>query len=218
MGYSDLKLTLCSALLNPEGTASADDFVFIDNVPMSIRLKEATSCRIKFGPAKALRNDMKCKEEAQLAVNTESTFVPRCKKEDRALYELCQCDVGTNDEMAKCWCSDELGNILGNDTDVVQIPKDGQKPSDYATWDEVCSKKMKCAVADDDEAATASLPASDVNDKLDALEWTTAAFAIGIAFALMCCAFIVCTKRQKYQKVVDFEVGADAEIESLSAN
>jgi len=84
---------------------------------------------------------MVCGDEQQLAIDTGSSFVPRCKQGDTDRYESCQCDVGHDHVQGKCWCSDQMGNMY--DDSVMQIGKDGQFPKFFDSWDAVCDK-MNC--------------------------------------------------------------------------
>merc|ERR1712228_984847 len=140
--FADLKLTLCSAFLNPDGETDESDYIYLYNVPVAIGMREVTSCRVEFGPTEYINNKMQCNDEQQLAISAVSTYLPRCNEDDNKLYELCQCDIGNNINLGKCWCSDKFGNKLSSN--VVQIEKSGQSPKDYASWNEVCEKVMKC--------------------------------------------------------------------------
>merc|ERR1712228_546109 len=140
--FADLKLTLCSAFLNPDGETDESDYIYLYNVPVAIGMREVTSCRVEFGPTEYINNNMQCNDEQQLAFSASATYLPRCNEDDNSLYESCQCDIGNNIMLGKCWCSDKFGNKLNSN--FVQIEKSGQSPKDYASWNEVCEKVMKC--------------------------------------------------------------------------
>merc|ERR1719334_208434 len=122
--YTDLKLTLCSALVNPSGsdgdsdgdTENPDDVVYLRDVPGTLYHQETLACEVKFGAGEVLESTnftgYACHEEQAMAIATGSTYVPRCRLNDSALYDGCQCDIGDSLTMGICWCADEFGNVL----------------------------------------------------------------------------------------------------------
>jgi len=125
-----MKLTLCSAMFRADGEESSDDYVFLKDLPGTIKHKETTACEVQFGPAQYLNNEVKCVEEEKLAIAAGATYIPRCVTGDGEHYEACQCDIGDSRTMGVCWCSDETGNPT--DTNVRQF--DGE------TDTEVCAQ------------------------------------------------------------------------------
>jgi len=131
--YADMKLTLCSAMLNGDG-ATTDDVVIIENIPNTIRHTETMACEVEFDPAQYLENTVSCAEEEKLAISAGATYIPRCQSADSAKYEACQCDIGESWTMGVCWCSDEAGNP----TDLKVHQFDGKAPG-LATDADVCA-------------------------------------------------------------------------------
>merc|ERR1712038_1502238 len=111
--YSDMKLTLCSSLLeDDDGEAIGDEYVYITDIPSTIQHSETTACEVQFQPAQYLANNLDCAEEETLAIAADSFFVPRCQSGNSTKYEACQCDVGYTLKMDMCWCADEQGNPI----------------------------------------------------------------------------------------------------------
>jgi len=119
--YTDMKVTLCSALLGgeDEDEAADDERVYIDRIPGTIEYEETTACEVHFEPAQYIPNDVGCAEEEKLAIAAGATYIPRCQSGDSSFYEPCQCDIGDSRTMGVCWCSDEKGNP--SDTKVYQF-------------------------------------------------------------------------------------------------
>jgi len=132
--YTDLKLTLCSALLHDKDEATEDDFVFIDGIPGILKQKETTACKVQFGPSEYVRNEVACAEEQSLAIAAGATYIPRCQSTDSSLYDGCQCDIGDSLTMGVCYCVDETGNALEN-----QMYQFGDE-----TFEEVCVNVLGC--------------------------------------------------------------------------
>eukprot|EP01084_Bolivina_argentea_P320540 556181_1 len=133
--YNDLKLTLCSAFMNPSESVKEQHYKYIDNVPGRIQYKETTSCDVSFNAATYIRNDISCDDEMRLAIHMGHTYIPRCKSTDSEKYDGCQCDIGDHKTNANCWCVDDLGNQL--DGKAISV-EDGPK------WQEICKNELKC--------------------------------------------------------------------------
>jgi len=118
--YTDLKVTLCSALVNPsafdEDGENAEDVIYINDVPGTLYHQETMACEVKFGAGEMLeiRNGTGygCDEEQAMALATGSTYLPRCQEKNVTLYDGCQCDIGDTEILSICWCVDELGNQI----------------------------------------------------------------------------------------------------------
>ena len=153
--YTDLKLTLCSALIHGETadeSSTADDsdtaddkdtttendskYIYIDNVPGSLYHRETTSCDVQFEASKYNRNDMTCVDEQRLAFAVGHTFVPRCDSSEPEIYDGCQCDVGDSRTLGQCFCSDKFGNMKD---DTLSYVEDGDD------WRRVCVEDLKCS-------------------------------------------------------------------------
>ena len=133
--YTDLKLTLCSAFVNPTTTNDASHYIYIDNIPGVITHKEVTSCNVYFDAAQYVRNDITCIEEQKLAFASGSDYIPKCKSTDPDLYDGCQCDIGNSLTLGQCMCVDKLGNILSNKLAYV---------SDGESFEKVCVQDLQC--------------------------------------------------------------------------
>ena len=133
--YTDLKLTLCSALIHPSATEDESNYIYIDNIPGVINHKETTSCVVQFGPTEYVRNDMTCSEEQRLAFAAGHTFVPRCQSNSEDLYDSCQCDIGDSETLGQCFCADSTGNMEVNKFAYVEDGDD---------WARVCVQELQC--------------------------------------------------------------------------
>ena len=133
--YTDLKLTLCSAFLNPAAAANNDNFIFIDNIPGVIQHKKKRACTVQFEPAIYLKNDMNCDDEQQLAISIGSNYIPLCQSNNNTLYDGCQCDIGDSRTLGVCWCSDKFGNKLNSKTKQIE---------DGMSKEEVCIFELEC--------------------------------------------------------------------------
>lgn len=134
--YTDLKLTLCSALMHPSRTADESNYVYIDNIPGFIRHKETTSCNVEFSPAKYIRNDVLCIDEQRLAFASGSNYIPRCNSGNTSLYDGCQCDIGDSKTLGQCFCVDQQGNMLDNT--LMYVP-------DGVQFEKICVQDLQCA-------------------------------------------------------------------------
>eukprot|EP01084_Bolivina_argentea_P164157 285431_1 len=134
--YTDLKLTLCSAFLNPKTKTDESHYIYIDNIPGVVHHKETTSCTVQFQSANFIRNDNDCSNEQKLAIASGSNYIPTCKSTDNTLYDGCQCDVGDSRTLGICWCSDQHGNALDGKTYQIET-LDG-------SYQEACVDKLKC--------------------------------------------------------------------------
>jgi len=134
--YTDLKLTLCSALINPDGNIdNNNNFIYIDNIPGVISHKETTTCQVQFTPAQYIRNDMTCYEEQRLSIADESNYIPKCNTNNGGnQYDGCQCSNG--DDISVCWCVDELGNQLNGKAHQI---------TDDMSNQQVCTQILQCS-------------------------------------------------------------------------
>ena len=109
------------------------------------------ACKVVFGPAVYIRNDMECEEEERLAIAAGSTYIPRCAIDEvgnkTTVYDGCQCDVGDTEILSVCWCVDPDGNSLAT-----QIFQFGEEMS----WEEVCVDVLGCANSNVEVSVSAS--------------------------------------------------------------
>eukprot|EP01083_Nonionella_stella_P005153 14967_1 len=126
--YTDLKLTLCSALLKPDKLQDDSDYFYIRDVPGKVHHKETSACNVIFEVAEYIENSMTCIAEQKLAISQASEYVPRCQESDTDLYDSCQCDS------SKCWCVTNTGDAF---SDKVQAKED---KSD----EEMCVDELQC--------------------------------------------------------------------------
>merc|ERR1719295_2022272 len=135
--YTDLKLTLCSALIDgvgKEGDPSEEDYIYVNDVPGTIYRQSTVACEVEFYPAVPLDNMVACYEAEMMAVASGSTHVPRCQSDNSTLYNACQCDIGDSRTMGACWCADKFGN---------QLPGKLHQ-FDKEHWADVCIDKLAC--------------------------------------------------------------------------
>eukprot|EP01083_Nonionella_stella_P244329 850494_1 len=133
--YTDLRLTLCSAFVDPVVAADREKhYIYIDNIPGVIHQKETTACIVDFGVVKYLRNDMTCADEQRLAIAIGATYIPLCDASDPAYYDGCQCEIVDKWTEAVCYCVDEKGNIKDAKTKVVNT-----------NWAATCVSDLMCA-------------------------------------------------------------------------
>ena len=153
---TSMKLTLCSALINGNGQATQDDFVYIDDIPGTIEHMETTACEVQFGPAEGVPNEMSCAEEQKLAVAAGETYIPLCRSTDSSLYDGCQCDIGDSRSSDRrrdiCWCSDESGDAL--DDKVHQFSTD-------ISFEEVCVRVLECSDSEVAEPSSAAVAVAE---------------------------------------------------------
>eukprot|EP01084_Bolivina_argentea_P013484 25318_1 len=134
--YTDLKLTLCKAFLDPFATQDETDFIYLDNIPGTIKSKERKTCDVNFDPAVYIRNDISCAEEQQVAISTGSYYIPTCQADNSTSYDGCQCKRGEHLNLVVCWCSDDKGNKISDKT--MQVPVS-------MSYQQICVEKLQCS-------------------------------------------------------------------------
>ena len=133
--FTDIKLTLCSAFLNPDIADDESHYIYIDNIPGILQHRETTSCTVEFEPAEYIRNDMTCFEEQRLSFSSQSNYIPQCQAGNTSLYDGCQCSIEDSLTLGQCSCVDDRGNQLPNKLAYFE----GNTP-----WQKVCVEDLQC--------------------------------------------------------------------------
>jgi len=128
--YTDMKLTLCSAFLNPAHPDDPQNFIYINNIEGALNKQETTTCNVDFAPAEALWNAIGCIEEQKMAISSGAAYIPTCKEDESSEYSPCQCESVDTLTSAVCYCVDKWGNIL--DSQMKEMISE-------TTTDEVCA-------------------------------------------------------------------------------
>merc|ERR1712176_192788 len=206
--YTDFKLTLCSAFLNPAHPDDPQNFVYLNNVEGVLNKQETTTCNVDFAPAKALLNDISCIEEQQMAISSGADYIPTCREEDPSKYTPCQCQSGYSMEPKVCYCVDQLGNIVDN--------RMKELISENTTGD-VCAA-LKC-----DESGFSASSIFQLKDKtgIDAIDGNKGLNGLRIALIgsmiviVICMVAIVICAASKCRKSHKVQFGDDEEEENM---
>merc|ERR1712129_653964 len=139
--YTDMKLTLCSAFLNPAHPDDPQNFIYLDNIEGVLNKQETTTCNVDFAPAEALRNDISCIDEQRMAISSGAYYIPTCREDEPSLYTPRQCESVHAHLANVCYCVDKLGNI-----------KESRMKEQILenSLDEICSL-LQCEADDEDE-------------------------------------------------------------------
>merc|ERR1719410_1013924 len=109
-----IRLTRCSAFLNPEAPTTPADYIELNNIPGTIGQVEMTQCEVSFQPPQYLGPQLTCFAYQQYVISNDVGYTPDCQDENPDLYEPCQCDDADSRTLARCWCVNEVGRKIGD--------------------------------------------------------------------------------------------------------
>merc|ERR1712129_545006 len=115
---------------NPAHPDDPQNFIYLNNIEGVLNKQETTTCNVDFAPAEALRNDIGCIEEQQMAISSGAAYIPTCREDEPSEYSPCQCESVDTRTSAVCYCVDTLGNIVDNQM---------KEMISESTTDEVCA-------------------------------------------------------------------------------
>merc|ERR1712129_427528 len=115
---------------NPAHPDDPQNFIYLNNIEGVLNKQETTTCNVDFAPAEALRNDITCIEEQQMAISSGAYYIPTCREDEPSLYTPCQCESVFTKTSPVCYCVDELGNIVDNQM---------KEKISETTLDEICA-------------------------------------------------------------------------------
>eukprot|EP01084_Bolivina_argentea_P139279 245029_1 len=134
----DLRLTLCSAFIDPEDADAPEHYMYIYNVPSQEFISSITKCEVQFDRPSVLLNQFTCDQEQELSWLSDWNvdYMPTCNETDATRYDGCQCRIIHSLRSDVCTCVDPEGNVLNTNAAVVAERDD---------WRDVCRHDLGCA-------------------------------------------------------------------------
>merc|ERR1712154_273351 len=205
--YTDIKLTLCSAFLNPAHPDEPQNFIYLRNVEGVLNKQETTTCNVDFAPAEALENDIGCSDEQQMAISSGAYYISTCRDEDSSQYAPCQCESVFLKTSPVCYCVDKMGNIMDNQMKEQILEKSTDEVSAFLDCDDfgfsVHSAKIAMQIEDKSVIETEPDAKEDNFDNLRIVIVGSIIVVVICMMAIVIYAAIKCTKSPKIQ--VEFE-------------